>query len=241
MLERLDTPESVAQVLSLTCSDQDGVMQNTRKHVTGIYNNRYGTEHTYDEIRDWTTLYDWGLEIGMPPKEALAVEAELWRTPEIVIGAEPIPGAIEFLERAYYDYKIRIPIVSSRLPKLYDCTVEWYRARTSVVTPEQIFVGLPDIASGEISKVLRVMVLGKKYHLEDSHTQVQLFLDYTDDINILYLSNRTILDRYLSTGRLIRFPGENGGEPTMWPIYELFFGPRPDSVAQSIDNIPPLG
>lgn len=226
MRERLNSPEAVVSALSLLSTDNDGVIANTRKLLTEIFNNRYGTNHTFDEVRDWTTLYEWGREIGMPKEEALAVEAELWRTPEILVQAEPIPGAIEFLERSYYDYKIRIPIASSRLPKLYDCTVEWYRAYTSVVTPEQIYVGLSDIANGELSKLWVVRALGKKRHLEDSHTQVQLFFDYTDDIDILFLSNRTLLDHYLKTGRLTRIAGVNGDEPTMWPVYEMFFGPK---------------
>ncbi|MBI2065902.1 hypothetical protein HYT60_00105 [Candidatus Woesebacteria bacterium] len=231
MTERLRSNEKKLETLSVVSCDHDGVIANTRKIVTEVFNSRYGTNHTPDEVRDWLTIYRWGKDIGMSNKKAMSVDEELWYTPDIIFQAEPIPGAKEFLTTAY-KRGLRIPIVSSRRPGLAQSTYDWYATHIPVVTPENIYVGLQGIASGEISKLWILKALGRKKHVEDSHTQARLILDYSDDIELIFLSDRTILDSPAYNGRLTRISAEPGIGTSMWPVYEMFFGPRP-LVAQS--------
>ena len=226
MRERIQSSEHLIETLKLFSCDHDGVVANTRKMVAETFNSRYGTNHTLDEIRDWLTIYRWGLEIGMSKEEAMAVDEELWYNPDILFQTEPLPGAKEFLTTVY-ELGVRIPIVSSRRPNLAKSTYDWYARYIPVVRPDDIYVGLSDIANGEVSKLWMIKALGKKKHIEDSHTQARLILDNSEDIELIFLSDRTVLDLPLYNGRLTRIASEPGVGPSIWPVYKMLFGFRP--------------
>lgn len=110
----------------------------------------------------------------------------LWYDPETISKAEPLPGAIEFL----YELTSRNSnyiINSSRKPKLYESTVEWYRQKAPFVDPGRILTGLPDL-DPTITKAFRIKLEDRRVHFEDVPEHAKTILDYTR-AHVFLLSN----------------------------------------------------
>jgi len=221
-VERLKSKEALIETLRKVSVDHDGVISDTRKLVTDEFNLRFGTSHTPDEIREWGTVITWGLEAGLSLKEATSQDDELWYSQDILIKADPVPWAYEFMHEAY-KLGVRIPINSSRKPKLYQSTAEWYAKQLPFVIPEQIHVGLKDIPNGELSKLWMIKIEGKSIHVEDSYSQARIILD-NSDISVILLANKKFFTAPYHEGRLTQIVGKNGQMPTMRPVYKMFFG-----------------
>ena len=188
--------------------------------MVNLFNEKYSTNYLPNDLRHFHSLIDWGLKAGLSIEEAKKENYRLWYTNECLIDAAPITGAIEFLYELH-KLKKNFIINSSRIPDLYESTVEWYKKHAPFVNQNQIKIGLPDIPDGAITKAYRIRSEGLRVHFEDVPEQAQAVVLYTDAHAVL-LSN--MATPYLvEAGRLTHIRGSNGNMPDFRPIRELFF------------------
>mgnify|MGYP001558754396 FL=1 len=212
-------------ILKSPSIDHDGTIADSRTSVTNEFNKTYKTNYKVAELNHWNAVKDWCNEIGKSDDEANEIEHNLWYTPDALLKAEPIPGAIEFL-RELFIRKINFTINSSRIPELRESTIAWYQKYAPFIEPENIKTGMPDI-DGLVTKVNRINAVRSAIHIEDVPEHARSVLKYTHAYVIL-MSNRDDLGSLdLSEPelkRLIRIKGENGDMPNFWPIHKLLFG-----------------
>lgn len=215
--ERLLTPEQFFRTYP-PATDNDGVMSDTRAVVVEEFNRRFGTNHTVDEVNKWNIVTIWSQDLGMSPEEAKEVDKSLWYDPDLLINAQPVPGAVEFT-RTLSEYGIIIPVISTRPPVFKPSTIEWYHHHMPWIPSDQIYLRQNSEMSGPIFKAWMIRILGRKVFFEDVPDHAKTVLDYTD-CRVVFISNSGVLDHY-DRRRLIRVPGVNGSAPDMRPVSGL--------------------
>jgi hypothetical protein len=222
VLEFLPIKERLLWLTQKTSVDHDNTICNSKGAVTQKFNKDFGTNHKTVEINRWHSVAGWAQELGYSKEEAIAINNRYWYDPNIINQAEPIPGAIEFLQIVNRGDLI---INSSRAYGQLDGTVAWYRERIPFIRPEQIIVGLPDvvvpgdIVAQAVSKVWTIKLFGSRSHVEDVVLHAKFVLDYTDAF-VFLLSDDPSLDEEYKT-RLMRFGGQSGQSPDLTFLVKL--------------------
>jgi len=211
--ERLFNPESFFEKYKIGF-DHDGVIADTRQPVVDEYNKIFGTNHTIDEMREYHTLAKWAKEdLGVSEEAALEIDSHLWfERPDILLRAEPMPGAVEFT-RWLVDKKISFSIVTSRLPSYRQSTFEWYERKMPWISNDKIFIRENDEMAGEIFKVWMIKILGVNLFFEDLPHHAKEIISYTDAVVVL-LNNNPILD-HIAGDQIIRITSSGDRLPTL--------------------------
>jgi len=202
--------------------DNDGVIANTRVPVVDEYNKIYGTNHAVNEMREYRTLARWAEEdLGASREAALEIDNYFWfKRPDILLRAEPMPGAVE-ITKQLTDRKIFFPIITSRLPSYRQSTFEWYEERLPWINRNQIFIRENDEMEGEIFKAWMIGIFEINAFFEDALHHAEIIFSYTDAMVIL-LNNDPALDDYIGD-KMIRIAGDDNQPSNLHKAQETLF------------------
>jgi uncharacterized HAD superfamily protein len=194
--------------------DHDGVIANTSTPVVDEYNKIFRTNHTVDEIREYRTLARWAeRDLGVSKKAALEIDNYLWfKRPDILLRAEPMPGAVEITKQLAAK-EIFFPIITSRLSSYRRSTFKWYEEKMPWINRNQIFIRENDEIEGEVFKARMIEERGVSVFFEDAPHHAKIIIRDTNAMVIL-LNNDPVLDD-LAGDRMIRIATNNNRLPTL--------------------------
>jgi hypothetical protein len=224
--------------------DVDGVVAMSVVPVLAQVNSDLGTDYRIMDFSGWHSVRDWALPVfiqrRMPESVALKAATEydtrVWTDPDL-LGAAPVNRGAEAFIKRLHNEGIEYYFVTSRIPELFDSTIRWFRRNLPWVDPSLIRLNTDPGLLGADFKWQTVAKLGIGIHIDDHIEHAKLILERTFASTIL-LSN--LGDLGSKHPRFYRVTAE-GRLPDMRDLHKRLLFNNPFSVAQSIDNIPPLG
>jgi hypothetical protein len=200
--------------------------------VTNFYNKLYssGKIRKPNDITHYHSVRDWAIEDGHDVEDANYIEKNLWFNPDVLFYAKPTKGAVEFSYQMH-QLGFAIPVVTARIDftdikpnnfkDMLDSTVAWYDKWMPWVNSDDIHVQSNTEMPREIYKAYILEKLGAGIYIEDSTSNAEAILNYTN-IMVCLLSNK-ILASQVGNPNLIRLSGAGGKEPDMMTVYKHFF------------------
>ena len=224
--------------------DIDGVVALSVVPVLAQVNSDLGTNYQIMDFTGWHSVKDWALsgyiKRGMPESVALRAATEydtrVWTHPDL-LGAAPVHRGAEAFIKRLHNEGIEYYFITSRIPELFDSTIRWFRRNLPWVDPSVIRVNTDRELEGKDFKWQTVAKLGIGVHIDDYFEHAKLIVDRTFASAVL-LSNLGGLG--FRHPRFYRLTAE-GRLPDLKDLHKRLLFNNPFSVAQSIDNIPPLG
>lgn len=219
--ERLFSRETFLEQYQLGF-DHDGVISNSRPPVVEEYNKKFGENRSVEELEGFWALAQWAKEdLGVSSKVAMQIHDDLWyRRPDVLLRAEPMPGAKELIKELVRRGK-NIQIITSRPPNYRDSTLEWYRTNIPEIREDQINIRSNEEMVGEIYKAWTINRTGVEVFFEDAIHHAKNITTYTNALVIL-LNNSPIFG-IPERKRVIRITSLVNKTPNLQEAQEILF------------------
>ena len=225
--------------------DLDGVVFLIDIPAVEKFNKDFGTSKTPLETTGWSTVTNWAYEEfikrGFKSDQAIKMAAEydrtLWSDQEIYRRAPLAPGVETFIRRLR-SLEIPFDFITSRQPALKNVTYECFAEKLPLVDSSQIFINSDLGVLGHDFKVSKIAERGIGLHFEDYDEHGRLILKSTAASVVLlcYPYGTDLKDPRLTKIEV------SGRQAYIEDFYKkLLLNSHLINVAQSIDNIPPLG
>lgn len=195
--------------------DADGVLINSRAPVVEVFNKLLKTDYKLEDVNSWRAIFKWAMKAGLNKDEAYKLDRKLWTDPDVLFKSPPIPGAVEFT-RKLYEQGISLTVVTSRIPKLKESTVGWFRKWMPWI--EQVYIRESKDIPGEVFKAEAIKQLGSRVHFEDDPVHTESILDRTEACVIFMPHIKKAPNS--SSNRIIQVFTEDNKIPNLWHIYQ---------------------
>lgn len=195
--------------------DADGVLINSGVPVIEAFNKLFKTDHKPEDVRGWFAIAEWAVATGITEDEALEINEKLWTDPDILSKSPPMPGAVEFT-RKLHEQGINLTVVTSRIPKLKENTINWFRKWMPWI--ERVYIRESKNIAGEIFKTEVINKLGVKVHFEDGLDHTKLILDRTEACVVFMPYTKEVFST--NSNRIIQILTEDNKIPNLWHAYQ---------------------
>ncbi len=195
--------------------DADGVLINSGVPVIKAFNKLFKTDHKPEDVRGWFAIAEWAVAAGSTEDEALDLNEKLWTNPDILSKSPPMPGAVEFT-RKLHEQGINLTVVTSRIPKLKENTIDWFRKWMPWI--ERVYIRESKNIAGEIFKTEVINQLGARVHFEDGLDHTKLILDRTEACIVFMPYTKEVFST--NSNRIIQILTEDDKIPNLWHAYQ---------------------
>ena len=152
---------------------------------------------------------------GITEDEALEINEKLWTDPDILSKSPPMPGAVEFT-RKLHEQGINLTVVTSRIPKLKESTIDWFRKWMPWI--ERVYIRESKNIAGEIFKTEVINQLGVRVHFEDGLDHTKHILDKTEACVVFIPYTKEVFST--SSNRIVQISIEDNKIPNLWHAYQ---------------------
>lgn len=189
--------------LSVVSLDFDQIMALTEEPVKEEFFIQTGIDYRGRKIDQWLALSNWAAAEGkMSFNEAVAIEGPVWENSDILFDAKPITEIQKFSENLH---KARIPqiVVSTRVPKLEDSTLEWIKINFPWIDSDSVFLRKDPKFNGDSFKGLTVAQNCADVHFDDSVSSAKSILNLSTSSVMLF--PRKLELKMLNGDRVVEF------------------------------------
>ncbi|MGB6882018.1 MAG: hypothetical protein WBD86_01835 [Microgenomates group bacterium] len=196
--------------------DGDGILINSGIAVIQAFNNLFGTDHRLEDAHGWFVIAEWAMMAGASESEALELNVRLWTDPAILIKSPPMPGAVEFTKKLY-EQGADICVATSRIPKLRETTLNWFKKWMPWIKQEKINIRTNNDVNGEIFKANVINQLGVRIHFEDDLEHARNILDRTNARVVFMPYTKEVFN--IASNRVFQISILDDQIPDLWDAY----------------------
>lgn len=182
------------------------------------------------EVERFNQMIYWAVERGLTEEEAKILQREIWDSDEVLIRAEPIPGALEIIKWLSEDGK-DLHYATSRPHFLSGTTEEWVRNHPEIdedklhIRNEEHEIDGIEFKGQTIKGIAKIA--GGALFIEDSPHQTRRILEITKKENVYGIL--VPYARIQASSELIEHPrltviARNSNDQGLWEVYRFLAG-----------------